>query len=71
MEPHPRYGYRNGANPLQEQEVPQDAPIVTPPHGVGRLLGTQGKPWLVDLEVNPFKFRPAAFLGKEINTAHQ
>lgn len=71
MEPHPRYGYRNGANPLQELEVPQDAPIVTTPHGVGRLLGTQGKQWLVDLEVNPFKFRPAAFQGKEISTVHQ
>lgn len=71
MEPHPRYGYRSGAYPLQELDVPQDAPVVSTPHGIGRLLGTHGQQLLVDLEVNPFTFRPAAFLGKEIGTVHQ
>lgn len=71
MEPHPRHGYRSGAQPLQDLDVPQDAPVVTTPHGDGRLLGTHGQQWLVDLEVNPFTFRPIAYLGKEIRPAHQ
>lgn len=64
MEPHPRYGYRSGAQPLQVLNVPQYAPVVAIPHGVGRLLGTHGQQWLVDLEVNPFKFRPPPSWGK-------
>lgn len=52
--------------PIRTYEIADDAKRVMTPHGMGTVVGPDYSRLLIDLDSNPFSFRPAAYYSEEL-----
>lgn len=62
----PRFGYRSGSCLIKSLETPSNSKRILTTLGQGFLLGTEGCRYIVDLDINPFSFRPAYLFERDI-----
>lgn len=64
---HPLLGWgRTEPTKIEPVVVPENAKRVTTPHGDGLVVGKEFGRLLVDLDNNPFTYRPAAYFPTEV-----